>query len=369
MKKSTYTHILILFITLQTFLSFALNSTNSALGNPINSEEALNKTTTITDFTKEEKEYLTQKKTIKVCIDPNWMPFEAISNNRHVGISADYLNLISQKLGIDFQFVPTETWIESLEKGKSRECDIFSLAMSTPERKTYLSFTTPYIVIPLVIATTKDKPFIADLPDVIHQRIGLVKGYAFTEILRAEYPEMELVEFDTLHDGLVALEKNKIYGFIDNLTTISYEITQSFSSSIKISGRVNRNWELGIAVRNDDPVLLGILDKAVRSIDSNAIKEIHSKWIAVTYEQQSNHSLLWKILAAFVAVMLLFISRYRKMNSFNRKLQELNMKLRESEDSFRYLVNNAYEGIAIIQNKRVAYANPRMCEMTGYDQN
>ncbi len=363
-------HILIpfLFIILQTSLSFALNSTNSAWGNPINSEVAVNRAKIIADLTKEEKEYLALKKTIKVCIDPSWMPLEAISNNRHVGMSADYLNLISQKLGIDFQFVPTETWIESVEKGKSRECDIFSLAMATPERKTYLSFTTPYIVIPLVIATTKDKPFIADLSDVIKQRIGLVKGYAFTEFLRTEYPKMELVEFDTLHDGLVALEKNKIFGFIDNLTTISYEITQSFSSSIKISGRVNRNWELAIAVRNDDPVLLGILDKAVRSIDSNAIKQIHSKWIAVTYDQQFNYSLLWKILAAFVVFMLLFISRYRRINRFNSKLQELNMKLNETEGSFRYLVNNAHEGIAIIQNKRMIYINPRICEMTGYDQ-
>ena len=235
MRKSIY--IVILFVLLQPALTFAQNNIDSFSGRSINSEETLNKEASLLELTNEEVAYLTQKKTIKVCVDPGWMPFEAVTNNRHVGMSADYLDVVSQQLGINFQRVATESWPETLETVKSRECDILPLAMATPERKTYLNFTTPYIVIPLVIATTKEKPFIADLTDVLHHRMGLVKGYAFTDILKMEYPEMDITEFDTIYDGLAALEKNEIYGFIDNLTTISYEITHYFSSSIKISGR------------------------------------------------------------------------------------------------------------------------------------
>lgn len=163
------------------------------------------------NLSQNERSYLTNKKNITVCADPSWMPFEAISNGQLVGMSADFLKLVSQQLGVHFQLVPTTTWTESLQKGRARKCDIFPLAMATPERKQFMAFTRPYIVIPLVIATAKDKPFIADLADVAHKKIGLVKGYAFTEFLKAEYPEMELVEFDTLYDGLLALEQNEIY--------------------------------------------------------------------------------------------------------------------------------------------------------------
>ena len=351
--------ILIIFLILHTVLIFAQND--------INSEGTLS---TLTNLTNEEIEYLAQKKVIKVCVDPSWMPFESISNEKHIGISADYLELVSQKLGIDFQLVPTSTWLETLEKGKARECDIFSLAMATPEREAYMNFTQPYIVIPLVIATAMDKPFIADLPDVIDKQIGLVKGYAYTEFLRAEYPKMAIKEYETVYDGLAALEKNEIYGFIDNLTSISYEIKRSFSSSIKISGRVNRNWELSIAVRNDDPILFDVINKAVKNIalDSNSFQEIENKWISVTYEHQFNYSLFWKMLAVAIIIIILFIYRYRKIKRFNKKLQELNIKLKESEESFRYLVNNAYEGIVVVQNKRLVFVNPRMSEMTGYDK-
>ncbi|WP_309043621.1 diguanylate cyclase domain-containing protein [Marinobacter sediminicola] len=43
-------------------------------------------------------------------------------------------------------------------------------------------------------------------------------------------------------------------------------------------------------------------------------------------------------------------------------------ELREGADSFRYLVENAHEGIAVVQNTRLVYLNPRMCEMSGYGE-
>ena len=78
--------------------------------------------------------------------------------------------------------------------------------------------------------------------------------------------------------------------------------------------------------------------------------------------------LFWKMLAAACVVVALFIYRYRRIRRFNIKLQELNSKLKESEESFRSLVNNAYEGIVVVQNKRLVFVNPRLSEMTGYDQ-
>ncbi|WP_460187567.1 diguanylate cyclase domain-containing protein [Thiomicrorhabdus hydrogeniphila] len=46
----------------------------------------------------------------------------------------------------------------------------------------------------------------------------------------------------------------------------------------------------------------------------------------------------------------------------------LMQSLQESAVSFRYLVENAHEGIAVVQEARLVYLNPRMCEMSGYDE-
>ena len=61
-------------------------------------------------------------RTVTYCIDPSWEPYEAIRNGQHVGISAQYLKLISEKIGVTFQLVPTESWQQSLEFVQLEKC-------------------------------------------------------------------------------------------------------------------------------------------------------------------------------------------------------------------------------------------------------
>lgn len=48
--------------------------------------------------------------------------------------------------------------------------------------------------------------------------------------------------------------------------------------------------------------------------------------------------------------------------------QKLERSVREQADTFRYLMEAAHEGIVVVQNRRLVYLNPRMCEMTGYTE-
>lgn len=107
-------------------------------------------------LTEDEKEYLEKKKRILMCIDPQWYPFEVIQNKKHIGIAADVMKNFEEKLGIPIEYVPVKSWQESIELAKKRECDIFSLASRTPSRLEYMNFTSPYLTLPIVIATTND---------------------------------------------------------------------------------------------------------------------------------------------------------------------------------------------------------------------
>ncbi|MCK0163018.1 diguanylate cyclase [Marinobacter sp. S6332] len=78
--------------------------------------------------------------------------------------------------------------------------------------------------------------------------------------------------------------------------------------------------------------------------------------------------LFWSVPLILLALLLAgawCLLRYRHaMKAQNLLVQEL----REGADSFRYLVETAHEGIAVVQNTRLVYLNPRMCEMSGYDE-
>jgi hypothetical protein len=58
---------------------------------------------TVLNLTPKEHHYLQEKKTIHICIDPNWMPFEHFDKKgRYEGMSADFFQLFEKKLPVSF---------------------------------------------------------------------------------------------------------------------------------------------------------------------------------------------------------------------------------------------------------------------------
>jgi len=315
------------------------------------------------ELSKEEVSYLKQKENIKICADPSWMPFESIVNGKLTGMSADYIQLLSKKLNIDFNLVPTISWDDAVQKAKARECDIFPLAMETPQRKTFMNFTKPYLKVPLVIATTYDKSFIPELTDVLDKKLGAVKGYAFTELLRLEYPSINIIEYKTLHDALEATYNGEIYGAIDNLSTLSYTIHRSFPETLKISGRIEKDWILGVAARNDEPLLVNILDKALATIDDKTKREIHSKWVSVRYEQGTDYTLVWKIIGLFIFVFLISLAWYRRLQLANTALNLANKELVDQKKTFETLFEESSDGLLLLQNNRFVACNQKIIDI------
>ena len=291
-----------------------------------------------------EKNYLEKKKTIKMCVDPDWMPFEKIEKGKHVGIAADYIKIIEEKIKKPIILVPTKTWSESLELGQKKDCDIFSLIRTTPQREKYLNFTKPYLEIPLVIAADINAPFIDDILQVKDKKIAIVKNYAVGEILRVKYPNIDFVNVNNIHEGLELVEKGSVFGFIDTLLTIGYQIQNNYIGQLKISGRFNEIWELGIGVRNDEPILTSIFDKAIDDISANQKQRILNKWISVNYQKEIDHVFLYEILAGimvFTFILFLFYRQYL-LKKLNAQLNEkVKLEIQKNEEKNRILIQQS----------------------------
>ena len=224
-------------------------------------------------LTKIEKEYLINKKNLNLCIDPNWMPYEMIKDGKHIGMTADYIRLLKKYVDIEIKLVQTKSWSQSLEYGKNRKCDIFSLIMPTPSRLEYLDFTNHYFDIPLVVSTQVHELFIDDISLLNGKNIGIVKDYAYAEIVKSKYPKINLVYVDNVKNGLKKLSNGEYFGFIGTLYTVGYQIQNNFVGKLKIAGKFDERWELGIASRNDEPLLKSIFNKAI-SVISKEEKQV-----------------------------------------------------------------------------------------------
>jgi signal transduction histidine kinase/ActR/RegA family two-component response regulator len=291
--------------------------------------------TSSVSFSQEELEFLGLKQEITMCIDPDWLPLEAIIDGNHVGMTAEYLELFRETIGIPITLIPTDNWKQSLTYAKKRKCDIFSLAMATPDREKYMHFTSPYLNIPLVMATKTATPFVDDIAVIKNRKIGITDGYAFNELLRKRYPEMQIVDVESLNEGLKKVAEGELFGFIGTLATVGYSIQKYFVGELKVSGKFDERWSLGIGARNDEPLLAQIFEKAIASLDPAKQQEILNNWIAVRFEQGRDYSLLWKILPFTLAAILVLLYRNYSLGQYTLKLKEQNKEIQNQAERLR----------------------------------
>jgi len=266
-----------------------------------------------------------------MCVAPDWMPIEGIDERgRHTGMAADFIQLMQRRGGLNIELVRTKTWDESFAAGQRRKCDMFSLLMDSPSRRSFLDFTTPYLEIPGVIATSVNVPFIAGLEQVKGKRLGHMRGFGGIELLRLQHPGIHLVEVGSYEEGLTKVQNGELFGFIGNMMSIGRVLQENKIADVKIAGRIGHDNLMSVATRNDQPMLHRVFQKLVDSIQREERQEITNHWLAVRFEQGFDYRRFWQILSVFVLVGGLVLFYATKLRRLNAELRAANARLAET---------------------------------------
>jgi len=317
------------------------------------------------NFTKDEIKYLNNKKQITMCIDPNWLPFEKFDkNSNHIGMSADYFKLFKKQLNIPINVIKTRTWNESLNFVKLGKCDILSLAMKTSKRNEYLNFTSEYLEIPLVIATKTKVPFVNKIESIKDKKVAITKGYAFLEILKGEYPNLNIIDVENIEEGLEKVKNDEVFGYIGTLASIGHKFQTKFNGELKIAGKFDNKWKLGVAVRKEDSFLLSIFEKLVSSIEEEQQQKILNNWIAISYEKRIDYDLIFEILIISIIVILIFFYWNRKLFNTNKKLESA----KEDIEKHLMLINENVLISISDRNGVIIDVSDALCRITGYNK-
>ena len=263
-----------------------------------------------------------------MCVAPDWMPIEGIDRaGRHTGVAADFIQLMARRGGLNIQLVRAKTWEESFALGERRQCDMFSLLMDSPSRRSFLDFTTPYLEIPGVIATSVKVPFIASLDQLRGQRLGHMRGFAGVELLRLQHPGIHLVEVDSYEEGMTRVQNGELFGFIGNMMSIGHVLQENKISDVKIAGRIGHDNLMSVATRNDEPVLHEVFQRLVDSIRPEERQAIMNRWLAVRFEQGFDYRLFWKVMGAVAFIGGLTLFWATKLRRVNAELRAANQRL------------------------------------------
>jgi len=299
-------------------------------------------------FTKQEKEYLTKKGKIKVCVNENLMPLEAFENGKYIGLSADFFKILSRDLS--FKFIATNSLNESLKKIKSKECDIISLASSSEKRKKYVYFLKPYLNNSLFLVTRESVAFIDNIKLLKNKKIGVIKGYALKDKLQKKYPNLQIIELDNINDGFTKVSSKELYGYIDTLATIGYKFSHEAQRNLKISAKLELPLQLGIAVNKDDSLLFNIMQKLMQKIDINTKEMIINRWITFNVIEKTDYRLVFEIVIAFFIFFAILFFFYLKEKVLKQESQKKSLLLDAiintvSEPMFYKNIKGIYENV------------------------
>ncbi len=302
-------------------------------------------------LSQQEQLYLRSLPSLRLCVDPDWMPYEGLTGANHRGMISDYIRLINETLKLDMTPVPSSSWSETTEQIHLGNCDLVSGAMQTPSRAMYLQFSRPYMSMPAVIALSAESPIITSPVSLYGKKIAVVQDYAFEEILRYRHPEIQLVTVSSMLEGLRLVENGEVFGLINAEAAISQVIRDNHITGIRLSRAINDNFDISVAVPQRHTPLIEILNRVIADISPEQHSEILNRWISIRYQRQVDYSLVWKILAAVAVVLLFFSYRYMVIRSHNRQLKVLANHDNLTGIYNRHMLYSRLEDLAAVANR------------------
>ena len=303
-----------------------------------------------------EQSFINQGRKIKVCVNPDWYPYEFIKAGKHEGMVADYLELILSNVGLTYEVVPSTSWRETLQLAKSNRCDLIAGAMNTVSRSDYLSFSRPYLSIPAVITTLAD----VDAKPIDQMRVAVIESSAFHEILSDRYPQMKMIGVGRNLDGIRMVQTGAVDGFVGADANIAYVLQEHQVQGLELNDQLRDSWDISVAVTKDGPpLLLNIINKSIQTLDAEEREAIYKRWMSIEYKHSVDYTIIWIILAGVTVIAVIGLYRYFRVLSYNRMLQTIaerdaltgvysRNKLRSEMDNFVDLANRHHWNLSML---------------------
>ncbi|WP_095155037.1 transporter substrate-binding domain-containing protein [Pseudomonas sp. Irchel 3E13] len=217
---------------------------------------------------------------VRVAINKYFAPLTFIDDKQQFrGITADLLEQIGLRTGLDFQVVEAASVPEMIQLVEDGQADLVGTLPYGAERARTLDFTRPYLTTPRVLVTAAH----ANAPDTAEalagKRLALIRGTPYAQTLRREHPAIELVEVD---DPLALMEyvaQGRADAAISSQINAAYFISRLFKDRLRIAALLDDTpATAAFATAHGNTLLHSILEKTLLSIEPDEMTQLANRW-------------------------------------------------------------------------------------------
>ncbi len=241
------------------------------------------------ELTRAEQAWIEQHPVIKVGGESDWIPFDFVNEQgKYSGITNEYLQLISESTGLQFD-VEIDSFSTLLQKIERGEIDLLPAVHYTSERAQTYHYTSKYHQVTEYFFSRSDAG-VTSAADLRGNTIAIVRDYASKAIIRRAYPELKILEFDSVDETINAVVTYQAELLFGSLSNLSYTLNQLSITNIhpvfRLEGAVPR--ELLMISRKGMPELAAIITKVLENTEESDKQAILSKWLGGTLPTQSS---------------------------------------------------------------------------------
>ncbi len=268
----------------------------------------------------EEVDFLTEHSTINMGIIKDLSPVEFIDEKGEFsGINRDVVNIIQDRTGLKFNYLVYDSWQQLYEGLLSKDIDLLGSITPTVEREKYMTFTESYWQMPWVMVHPQYFGRKTKLEDFYGKQVAIVKGYYLISKLRKEHPLITFKLVDTREQALIALQQERVEGFITTMATATQLLKQENIVTLMMSMMEGVSLDKShFGVSKSLPVLKGIIDKALLSITEKEKQAIYDNWFTLAINTGLDKNVVLQVGAQIGVIILLVLG---VIVMWNRRLQ------------------------------------------------
>ncbi len=278
----------------------------------------------------QEQRWLQQNPHIILGVDQRFAPYEWLDEKgHHQGITADYINLLSERLQVTFDVDVRDSWNELLAATKKGEIDMLGCLVKTAEREKFLSFTQPYLNSMAVIIADHSRGYIGELTHLYGKTVAIQKGHFTEELLRNNHPQISIEITQTIEEALHAVSSGRAFAYVGDVTAASYAMKKEGILNLSFVGSTPYQSHFRMAVHKDKEILASIIQKTLASISQQERDKIYLHWQRLKVPQGVSMTIILKYVSILLCV-LVFVAFwvYRLAKSENAvKRSEAHLKL------------------------------------------
>lgn len=241
---------------------------------------AADQQSTLTD---QERGWIAAHPVLRVGVHDNLIPIEYLSENQLRGIVAKYLQVIEQQTGLHFEFVAVNTRSARTAMLINGEVDILPIRRLPEDGAgdSGLLHTRPYGTRSTILISRLGGMPVTELGQMAGRTLVMLRRETYADFLREQAPGVKIFAEENALDILEMVQDGQADAAVVSEGMVAPYLSRQFHAGLRITGLVPQLRDgVSMAVREDQVILLSILDKVLGSISAEKRKTIYDDWLA-----------------------------------------------------------------------------------------